>query len=203
MFVGMRQVAPGIVHWTAKHPRIGIEVSSYLLVASGVLLDPLPPAAGFDALAEWGEPRMVVLTNRHHHRAAAEAAERFGIPVRVSEPGVGEASQHVAVQPFAWDEELAPGVRALEVGAICPDESAVLFTTEHALACADGVIRMGDGPLQFVPDQLIGDDPETVKAGLRDAYLRLLDLPFEHLLLAHGDPVIGNGHEALAAFAGP
>lgn len=196
----MQEVAPGIVHWTAKHPRIGIEVSSYLVVEPGVLLDPLAPAEGFDALAEWGEPRMVVLTNRHHHRAAAEAAERFGIPVRVSEPGVEEASQHVAVQPFAWDEELAPGVRTLEVGAICPDESAVLFTAESALACADGVVRMGDGPLQFVPDMLLGEDPEAVKAGLRVAYRPLLELSFDHLLLAHGDPVIGTGHQELSAF---
>jgi hypothetical protein len=44
------------------------------------------------------------------------------------------------------------------------------------------------------------DEPEQTKAGLRDAYRRLLELDFEHLLLAHGEPVIGNGKKALAAF---
>jgi hypothetical protein len=44
------------------------------------------------------------------------------------------------------------------------------------------------------------DDPEQTRAGLKAAYRRLLDeLEFEHLLLAHGDPVIGTGREELAA----
>ena len=44
------------------------------------------------------------------------------------------------------------------------------------------------------------DDPEQTKAGLRDAYRRLLDLDFELLLLAHGDPVQHGGKDALRAF---
>lgn len=44
------------------------------------------------------------------------------------------------------------------------------------------------------------DNPEQTRAGLKAAYRRLLDeLKFEHLLLAHGEPVIGTGCEELAA----
>ena len=46
------------------------------------------------------------------------------------------------------------------------------------------------------------DDPEETKAGLRDAYRLLLDLDFDLLLLAHGDPVVTSGKEALRTFAG-
>jgi hypothetical protein len=45
------------------------------------------------------------------------------------------------------------------------------------------------------------DDPEQTKAELRDAYRRLLELDFDLLLLAHGDPVVGDGKAALRAFA--
>jgi hypothetical protein len=45
------------------------------------------------------------------------------------------------------------------------------------------------------------DEPAKTKEGLRDAYRRLLDLDFELLLLAHGDPVVSGGKEALRAFA--
>jgi hypothetical protein len=46
------------------------------------------------------------------------------------------------------------------------------------------------------------DDPETTKHGLRAAYARLAEeLAFEHLLLAHGEPFVGDGREALRAFA--
>ena len=47
------------------------------------------------------------------------------------------------------------------------------------------------------------DDPEQTKEGLRAAYRRLLDeLEFEHLLLAHGDPVVGSAQEELRALVG-
>ena len=70
----------------------------------------------------------------------------------------------------------------------------------RALACADGVVRWpADGPLRFVPDELM-DDPERTKAGLRAAYRRLLDLDFDRLLLAHGDPIVHGAKDELFAF---
>jgi hypothetical protein len=68
---------------------------------------------------------------------------------------------------------------------------------------ADGVVEWpGRGGLSFVPDNLLGDDPEGVKDGLRSAYRRLADeLEFDTLLMAHGNPVAGGGREALRAFA--
>src|SRR6059036_3665980 len=44
------------------------------------------------------------------------------------------------------------------------------------------------------------DEPERTKAGLREAYRRLLDLDFNLLLLAHGDPVVGGAKDALRRF---
>jgi hypothetical protein len=51
-----------------------------------------------------------------------------------------------------------------------------------------------------VPDSLLGDDPEDVKAGLRGSLEALLDRDFDHLLLAHGEPVVGGGRAALREF---
>ena len=53
-----------------------------------------------------------------------------------------------------------------------------------------------------MPDWLM-DDPDQTKQRLRDAYRRLLELDFDLLLLAHGDPVVAGAHEALAAFVAP
>ena len=52
----------------------------------------------------------------------------------------------------------------------------------------------------FVPDQYLGDDPEAVKKAIREAYGRLLDQPFDNLLTAHGDPLIGGARQALRQF---
>jgi hypothetical protein len=46
------------------------------------------------------------------------------------------------------------------------------------------------------------DDPEDTKAALRATYARLAEtLEFDNLLVAHGDPVVGGGREALRQFA--
>src|SRR5690349_2293876 len=184
---GMEEIAPGVIHWTAKHPNIGIEVSSYLLVDEGVLLDPLEPPEGAEAVAEHTEPTAIVLTNRHHRRHAAAFRERFGCTVHASRPGAHEFSPEDHIELFDFGDELPGGLVAYEVGAICPDETAVWCARAKALACADGLVRW-DGEPGFVPDSLIGDDPEAVKAGLREKYAHLADeLAPEHLLLAHGD----------------
>ena len=57
------------------------------------------------------------------------------------------------------------------------------------------------GELAFVPDRLM-DVPERTKAGLRDAYTSLLELDFDLLLLAHGNPVLGDAKQTLRAFLG-
>ncbi len=42
----MEEIASGIVRWTARHPNLGVDVSSYLLVEEGVVLDPMVPPEG-------------------------------------------------------------------------------------------------------------------------------------------------------------
>ena len=193
-----RQLVPGVVHWTARHPNIGIEVSSYLLTDSGVLLDPLTPPDGLEWFAEHGaEPTEILLTHRHHLRHARALAERYGCTIRASRPGMHEFGPGDGVEPFDFGDTLAGGVIAHEVGVICPDETALEIPDVRALAVADGVMHYG-GALSFVPDRYIGDDPPAVKRGLVERYARLAEeLDFDHLLLAHGEPIVANGRAAL------
>ena len=199
----MQEIAPGIVHWQAFHEGIRSRVSSYLITASGVLLDPMPPEEGFEALADaFGAPRAVILTNRHHFRHAAELQDAFGVSVHCHELGMHEFRDAQRVQPFAFGDELPGGAVAHEVGALTPEETAVWFPGAHALAFADSLVRMPpDAAPGFVPDRLMGTDPERVKAGLRAAFARLAELAPEHLLLAHGLPIVGDGGATLSTVA--
>lgn len=202
----MHEIAPGLFHWTAFHDGIRAEVSSYYAREPAVVIDPMLPPEGADAILEWlsehGPPRAILLTNRHHYRHSGRLAEEFGIPVRASRPGMHDFSADQCVEPFDFGSEPVPGVIAHEVGAICPDESALEIPAARAVAAADGVVRFDSSgaSLGFVPDFLLGDDPEAVKRGLCSAYGRLLELDFEHLLLAHGVPVVGDGKAQLRAF---
>lgn len=194
----MQEILPGVWHWTAKHPKIGIEVSSHWVPASGAVIDPLLPAEGLDAFRE-RPPDSILLSNRHHLRHSEELSREFGSTIRCPEPGLHEFEDGPEVEGFAFGSEAAPGIEALEVGAICPDESALLIEDAGALLIADGVIHYGE-ELSFVPDDYLGEDPEGVKRGLRASYSRLLDRDFDNLLFAHGDPLVGGGKEALRAF---
>ena len=64
----VREIAPGLWHWTARHERIGVDVSSYYLERARVVLDPMIPAEGIEWLEVHGPPEHVLLTNRHHDR---------------------------------------------------------------------------------------------------------------------------------------
>jgi len=195
----MEEVLPGIWHWTAEHPNTGSLVSSYWVRPSRAVIDALLPEEGLEAFAE-DPPERFLLSNRHHLRHAVRFAERFGCVVECSKPGLHEFEKGPSVEGFDFGDQVAPGIQALEVGAICPDESALLIEDAEALAIADG-IRHYEGRMGFFADWLLGDEPKAVKSGLRSAYSALLDRDFDNLLFAHGEPLIGGGKEALRRFA--
>lgn len=196
----MQRILPGVLHWTSIHPGHGIEISSYLLEAERVLIDPTVPAEGLEWFEEHGAPAAILLSNRHHYRGAGAFAERFGTPVHVSRLGAQEFTRGEPVTFFAPGDELPGGVRSVEIGGICPDETALFAPAHRAIAVADGLVRIpSEAPLGFVPDQLMHDPPRT-RARLAEAYRRMLDLDFDHLLPAHGHPMVGGAREALRRF---
>ena len=201
----MQELIPGLHHWTAYHDGIRQRVSSYYVEPAQALIDPMVPDGGLEWFDSRATPARILLTNRHHYRHSARYADVFGCSVHASAPGMHEfAGAPRPVEPFDFGDEPAPGITALEVGAICPDETALEIPSARAVALADGLVRWGapDDPIGFVPDFLLGDDPEDVKKGLLASFERLLELDFEHLLLAHGSPLVGDGKERLREFAG-
>lgn len=198
----MREILPGVFHWTSFHEGIGEEVHSYLVTAidPAVLIDPREPAEGLEWFRRHGPPAHAFLTNRHHYRHSGRFAEAFGTETWCHQAGLHEFTHGETVRAFEHGAVLPGGVEAVKVGALCPEETALL------LPCADGIVALGDAvigtasELAFVPDGLMGEDPETVKHGLKKALERLLQRDFRHLLLAHGEPRIGTGKEDLQRF---
>jgi glyoxylase-like metal-dependent hydrolase (beta-lactamase superfamily II) len=188
----MQEIAPGVWHWTALRETIGGEVSSYYLAEEQVVIDPMLPPEPPD----WFQPENAILTCRHHDRNAWQ----LGCMVWVVAQGAHELEGRGEFRTYEWGDELPGGVVAHEVDALSPDETALYIPAHRALAVGDGVIRWDPaGPLGFVPDRYM-DDPERDKAGLRVAFERLLELDFDLLLLAHGNPVVGGAKEHLRAF---
>jgi hypothetical protein len=195
----VEEIAPGLWHWSTIHEDLGIPISSYHLASERVVIDPRVPAEGLEWFAPEG-PIAALLTNRHHFRHAGRFAERFGTRVLCNRLGAQEFTAGEPVEFFSAGEELPGGVRSVAIGGICPDETALFCPAQRALAVADGLVRFPpDGALGFVPDQLMFDPPRT-RERLMVAYGAAMELDFDTLLLAHGDPIVGGAKDALRAF---
>lgn len=191
----MEEVIPGVLHWKARHPNIGADVSSYLLVDTGTALDPmLPEGEGRDWIGN--DVARAVLTVRHHLRSAPD----LSVPILAHTSGLHEfEGQDVEVTGYETGDEIAPGVRALPFGRICPDDTVLhIALGPGVLAFGDGIINYGG--LGHPPDQFLGDDPEAVKADIVEGLAPLLDEDFEVLLFAHGEPVSAGGRAMLRDF---
>jgi len=191
----MNEVIPGILHWQARHPNLGVDVSSYLLTDTNTVLDPiLPEGEGPDWL---GDPvERVVLTVRHHGRSAAA----FGVPIFAHRSGLHEfEGSGLDVRGYGEGDEVVPGIRVLPFGRICPDDAVLkLDLGPGVLAFGDGIINYGG--LGHPPDQYLGGDPESIKADIVDGLAPLLDERYDALLFAHGSPVASGGKAMLREF---
>jgi Metallo-beta-lactamase superfamily len=197
----LSEVIPGILAWSGPHPRIGVIVHSHYLAEQRIAIDPIGVDGLVPALERAGGVERVVLTNRHHLRGAEEIVAAFGAPLLCPRTGLHEfeAPDRPKVSGYDWGEEIAAGVTAHEVGALSPDEGALhIAVGPGALAFADTVIADSQG-LGFVPDFLM-DEPEETKRGIVAAVRGLLDLDFDVLLMAHGEPIAVGGKQALRSF---
>ena len=197
----MHEITEGLFHWTAYYDNIGQDVHSHFHAASGTLFDPMEPAEGLGWFERTGRvPQRIVMSNRHHTRHADRYVEAFGIPVLCHEAGLYDAP---GAQGFAFGDELAEGVVALEVGVLTPEETALRIDAgDGALLFADSVVRGAHGELGFAPEELLGDDPQAVKEGLRERFRALATSEkFDTLLMAHGAPVGTGGRSMLLTFA--
>jgi len=194
----MKEIAPGVWHWTARHPRIGQIVHSYYLAPEGALIDPLLPEGGVEAIGRISEPRYSLLTNRHHYRDSGAFRDAYGVSVHCHAAGMHEFTHGETVEPFEWGDRLGD-VEVVEVGSLCPEESAFRVEREGGVvALGDSILQWGpDAPLGFVPEEHLGDDPEATRRGLRASLGRIADAGFQVLLLAHAAPVPQGGADIL------
>ncbi|MFZ1154620.1 MAG: hypothetical protein WAN93_06925 [Solirubrobacteraceae bacterium] len=197
----IEEVLPGLVQWNAFHEGIGHVVHSSFVLDSGTLIDPMEPEEGLEAVAALAVPQRIVLTNRHHYRHSASYAKHYGCPVLCHKTALGHFADNHPVRGFSFDEQLAEGVLALELGSICVEETTLLVDVEDgALSFGDGLTREEDGSLAFMPDELLGENPQRVRAGLLKNLRRMLDEDFDALLFAHSEPVLSGGRALLSDF---
>jgi len=182
----IEEIRPGLKRWAGPHPEfdpVGDDIDeSYTDVASVlyeaettlVFIDPLVPEELWPALDEEikrsGKPVVVLTTIYFHERTRDEVARRYG----------GRLGGEV------------PGVRAFFMERA--DEHAFWLESARTLVFGDAVLGDQKGGLRMTPWARDAEGLERT----RQAVEQLLELPVEVVLPAHGNPVLADGHDALA-----
>jgi glyoxylase-like metal-dependent hydrolase (beta-lactamase superfamily II) len=190
--VEVRDVAPSLWLWRQPHwewqegADWEPEVSSFVVESDGevVLLDPLAPhpVAGrkvYDRL-EARPPTAVVVIKPDHVRDVDSFAHWYQIPAYgpwLFERGLAPITELTPVRP---GDALPGGLQALSDGR-GGVETPVYMPEQRAIAFADGMTAPG-GVLR------VWWSPSLEKWGY-PALRRMLELPFDIVLVSHGDPV--------------
>lgn len=206
----MEEVAPGIWAWRTRHPEWNStteRVASYALRFDDgiVIVDPLLDATAaredhLDALRELAgqRPCLVYVTIPYHVRDSAEVADALSASV----------AGHTALQkrlpattPFldvSGDGAQLPfGVRAIRIGKPRRYEMPLLSPRHRALVFGDAVVGVEGGlRVWAIPT---GESGQTwYRQRFLPTLRPLLDEHIEHVLVTHGQPVLGGGTAALA-----
>ncbi len=209
-------IAEGLWRWTARHPEWTPdeggeegwepEVGCVYLEAEDtvVLIDPLVPQEPDDRERFWraldrdvqaaGRPVAVVLTVFWHERSAGEVLERYDGATLWANEGAEERLSVRVTNPFRIRDPLPAGLAAYDANR---RDEVLLWIAEHrALVAGDVLLGNPEGGIRVCPDSWL---PEGVSpAAFRERLRPLLELPVERVLVSHGDPVLENGHQALA-----
>jgi glyoxylase-like metal-dependent hydrolase (beta-lactamase superfamily II) len=157
------------------------------------LIDPIPLAPS--CLEEMAVPiggASVLVTNLNHLRAAAAFARQFDAPIFAARLVVGEFSA-TSARTIADGERIGPGVSAVVIDGAATGETAFHFADDG------GTMVVGDALINFEPYGFTLLPPKycSDQKAMRRSLRRLLDWPFEHLLFAHGTPILTAARERL------
>ena len=209
---GARELAPGLHHWTTRHPEwhpgaFGAEVGSFSLVGGDdlLLVDPLvgddeDVVATLDALAGRATATHILITIGYHVRSAALLSARYGAPVHGPETVRGRLDDDRAFRRLAPGATGPAGVTAYAIGRPRRSELPLWLPSHQAIAFGDALVTTPAGELRmWIQDELT----DARRAFYRDRFAPTLEplraLPATRILTTHGPPVPSDGAAALAS----
>lgn len=205
---------PILIRWTTWADSPGSHDSYALVTPDGpVLIDPetLTPEGEEKLLALLGTtPKVTVLTNDMHERAAYDYRAKWGAPVHA--PAYGSLYDGAPDHLYQDGDSLPGGLTAykLEGGAFpgdtvliwnSPEGKRVLFTGDALNGGFNRLNPAGPHPRRGEPGLYLGAGPfyleKCTAAPLKESFRTLLESPIHMLAGAHGDPVTGDPNDFL------
>ncbi|MFQ5701777.1 MAG: hypothetical protein ACE5HU_08040 [Acidobacteriota bacterium] len=198
----MKEIVAGIHAWSVFNNEKKIDFNGHLVANDEgcVLID--PPEMSEEELRmaeEIGPPGLIVITNRHHTRAAMELAARWKIRILMHEDDAQEILDDVRLGGIYRDgDRLTAGLLVVTLpDQKSPGESALICKKSDAVILGDALIGTPSGKVRMLPEEKYAD-VYRARAGLR----RLLDHPFDAVLLGDGVSPVKGGRRVLEEFLG-
>jgi hypothetical protein len=200
------ELAPGIWLWRAQHPEwhsTTERVGCYALETGGglAIVDPLLPPGRENDLLGWlrarrGNEALVFVTIRYHVRSASEVAHALDAPIAGHPALVRRLNDPRRLLDATSGRELPLGLVARRIGNPRRSELPLHAPDLTALVFGDAVVGVEGGLRVW----------EALETPSRRAWYTkrflptlapLAELGIEHVLVTHGQPVIGAGTRAL------
>ncbi len=203
----MTPIADGLWRWTTFYGEWGQEVGCvyHETPDAVVLIDPLVPEEPREAVRFWKAldrdvkraraPVHVLITVFWHTRSARAIAERYGADVHVQTSGRAAIARRLGLPGRSY----RPGA-TLPGGVVSyptPARAEVLFWIPAQRTLVSGDVLHGDGKRGLTSPWLSAEQKSRLPAALAP----LLRLRVVRILSSHGQPLLRNGHAALAALA--
>ncbi len=200
-------LAPGIHTWRATHPEWHVTtelVASYVLELDGgyMVVDPLlsrdpgESEALIDELRDLtgGDDVATYVTIPYHVRDVERVATELAAPI-YAHPAVAKRLDDPMLLHDATIGELPFGCEALRIGNPRRYELPLYVPSVLALVVGDSIVGVRDGLRIW--------EEKSSSAWFSGRFLPsisyLAELDVDHVLVTHGEPIIGNGAAALAA----
>lgn len=196
---GIKQVSPYVWTWSVFNEEKKMNFNGWYVQCDGetALIDPPEPNDHvFQLLGVRGIPDNILLTNKHHTRFAESFREEFDCPIWIHE--YDEQLMDIPVDRVFQDGDvLSCGLRVINLhhGKTNGESAFYLKKERPTMIVGDAVIGHPTGFLSMLPDQKF-EDPALAKMGLN----RLLEFPFDMLLVGDGESILTGAHQTLKNF---
>src|SRR6266581_1533290 len=191
------RIAPHLALWHGYDPAVKADLySTCVLTPRGAyLIDPIPlQSETLDELLGSGRVSGIIVTSSNHHRASAQFAEQFSIPVFAR---CETFSDNVPRQfgKVADGDEICEGLILSSIEGAAAGEIVLHYAPGgRTLIVGDALINFEPYGFTFLPAKYCSNEKE-----MRRSLRKLLAYKAERMLFAHGLPILSGATDRLQA----
>jgi hypothetical protein len=213
----MQKLTEGLWRWTARHPEwhpgtFGAEVASFATEAEDgtlLLIDPLLPLeedgerpSVLAVLDDHAKSRVAILiTIPYHVRSSEELWKRYRKDAETTIHGHRACAKRLddkrAFNEIDPGAPLPAGVTAHNIGKPRRYETPLHIPSHDALVFGDAVAETGGRLVVWSGDKVDSKVERFYRERFNPTLKPLLELPFDAVLVTHGEPVMDGGKNAL------